>query len=931
VSVLLGNGDGTFQPAVNYPVGSGARSVTVGDFNGDGKLDLAVANLSDNNVTTLLGNGDGTFAAAGNYAVGTGAVSVAAGDFNGDGKLDLAVANFYSANVSVLLGNGNGTFQPLAFRTLPPGLHPSSIALGDFNADGRLDLAVGKSLGTNVSVLLGNGDGTFQDAVDYPTGNVPYWVTVGDFNGDGKLDLAVANEGSNNVSVLLGNGNGSFATAVNYLAGGAPIALGAADFNGDGKVDLAVANEGTDNVSVLLNTTKPATSTSLASSLNPSGLGQAVTFTATVSSAQGTPTGSVTFKDAASTLGSGTLSGGTATFTTSSLAAGSHSIRAFYSGDSDFASSTSAALMQSVLAPAVGLVPNSLDFGDQTLGTTSALQTVILTNTGNDDLTLTKIGTTGDFAETDNCGSSVAAGVSCTLSVRFTPTATGLRSGSITIEDNATDSPQSITLSGIGTGLETTTSITVPAVTYGSSASVTVAVTSGQGTVTGNVSLTVDNASPLTQALSGGSTLFTLNGLTGGDHALSASYPAQGGFLASSATGTLHVNQARPTVSFTGAPTSPAPYNSTFTVTATTNASSTAVITASGACSITGNAVTMTSGTGTCSLTASWAADTNYLAATATQSTAATKATSTTTITFNTPNPSAPGQAVAFGFTVAGNGLSSGTVTVAASTSEACTGILSASAGSCSLTFVTVGSRTLIATYSGDANFTTSTSPGVTQTVSGPLASVSPTSLNFGNVYLGLPAIRAVTLTNIGNAPMSVGKVQVSGGNDNDDFIPLSLCRSTLAAGKSCQIIVTFLADSDDYSPTATLSVTDNALGSPQSVPLSGTVINPKAKLSSSSLNFGKQTVGTTSAAKTVTLTNTGTTALTLSTLTVGGDFALASGTTCVNGSTLAAAASCAINVTFTPKAKGARLGSVTIKDNALLNKQVVVLSGTGI
>jgi probable HAF family extracellular repeat protein len=215
--------------------------------------------------------------------------------------------------------------------------------------------------------------------------------------------------------------------------------------------------------------------------------------------------------------------------------------------------------------------------------------------------------------------------------------------------------------------------------------------------------------------------------------------------------------------------------------------------------------------------------------------------------------------------------------------------------------------------------------------VTGPLAGLSPASVSFGNVYLGLPALQVVTLANVGNAAMSVGKVQVSGGNDNDDFIPLSLCPATLAAGKSCRILVTFMADGDDYSPTTTLSVNDNAFDSPQTVPLSATVINPRASLSSWSLNFGKQKIGTTSAPQTVTVTNTGTTSLILSSLTVSGDFALGSGTTCVNGGTLVAGANCAISVTFTPTAKGTRSGKVTIKDNALIGQQLVLLSGTGI
>jgi hypothetical protein len=250
VSVLLGNGDGTFQAAVNYNAGTAPDSVAVGDFNGDGKADLAVANYDSNNVSVLLGNGDGTFQAAVNYGAGTNPESVAVGDFNGDGKADLAVANSQGANVSVLLGSGDGTFQ--AAVNYNAGSVPASVAVGDFNGDGKADLAPANENGANVSVLLGNGNGTFQAAVNYGAGVNPYCAAVGDFNGDGEADLAVANYGGNNVSVLLGNGNGTFQAAVNYSAGTGPISAAVGDFNGDGRADLATANSGSNNVSILL-------------------------------------------------------------------------------------------------------------------------------------------------------------------------------------------------------------------------------------------------------------------------------------------------------------------------------------------------------------------------------------------------------------------------------------------------------------------------------------------------------------------------------------------------------------------------------------------------------------------------------------------------------------------------------------------------------
>jgi hypothetical protein len=243
VAVLLGNGDGTFQNQVQYTTASDPVWVTVGDFNGDGKLDLAAANYTVNTVSVLLGNGDGTFQADRGYGTANEPTSVAVGDFNGDGKLDLVTAN-YSGTVSVLLGYGDGTFAPHVDYTT--GTEPDSVAVGAFNGDGKLDLATANFYANTVSVLLGNGEGTFQKHVDYTVGIAPYSVAAGDFNGDGILDLVVANSSnnSNTVSILLGNGDGTFQAHTDYATGIEPQSVAVADFNGDGKLDLVTANYG---------------------------------------------------------------------------------------------------------------------------------------------------------------------------------------------------------------------------------------------------------------------------------------------------------------------------------------------------------------------------------------------------------------------------------------------------------------------------------------------------------------------------------------------------------------------------------------------------------------------------------------------------------------------------------------------------------------
>ncbi len=393
VGVLLGKGDGTFQPAVTYSSGGvDATSVAIVDVNGDGKPDLVVANFYANSSSTvgsvgvLLGNGDGTFRPAVVYNAGPNYVdSMAVADVNGDGTPDLLVVG-ESGTVGVLLGNGDGTFQsPVLYRT--GAITPSAIAVADLNGDGRPDLLIANEcvdwmhcVGA-VGVLLGNGDGTFQPAVLYETGGPFAWsVAVADLNGDGKPDLVVANSGSHTVGVLLGNGDGTFQPAATYDAGignsasvavadvngdgkpdllvantntgadgtlgvllgngdgtfqpvvtydsgsyGAvgPQSIAVADFNGDGKPDLAVANFAYGVVGVLLHRPTPRTSTktTLISSLNPSIYGRKVTWTATVTSSGSiTPTGTVKFTWSIYTIGSATLnSNGVATFSRSNL------------------------------------------------------------------------------------------------------------------------------------------------------------------------------------------------------------------------------------------------------------------------------------------------------------------------------------------------------------------------------------------------------------------------------------------------------------------------------------------------------------------------------------------------------------------------------------------------------------------------------------
>ena len=238
-----------FTNGAGVGLGSGIRSVAIGDFNGDGKQDFAVANWAIGAGTTVsvrLGDGLGGFGSASNVSVGTAPISIAIGDFNGDGKQDMAVANDGSSTVSIRLGNGSGGFS--GSTNVPVGSHPLSIAVGDFNGDGKQDFATANHDSNNVSIRLGDGLGGFSGTTSVSVGDSPFAVAIGDFNGDGKQDLAVANSNSNSVSIRLGDGLGGFSGSTEVSVGSATYSIAIGDFNGDGKQDLAAPDNNSDRV-----------------------------------------------------------------------------------------------------------------------------------------------------------------------------------------------------------------------------------------------------------------------------------------------------------------------------------------------------------------------------------------------------------------------------------------------------------------------------------------------------------------------------------------------------------------------------------------------------------------------------------------------------------------------------------------------------------
>lgn len=250
IAVLFGNGNGGFDRFANYQFGALPIAIATGDFNHDGKLDLVVCHSGSNAVTILFNDGLGAFPRGSAFIINN-PRSVAVGDFNGDGAPDLAATEFGSNYLWVIPVNRDGIIQ-VAERYVV-GQDPISVVTGDFNKDGKLDLATANFSANTISVLQNRGDGKFEAAMSYSVGGAPESITVGDFNADDKADLAVASANSNAVSVLLNNGDGSLKTPISYAVGNVPIAVATGDFDQDGKTDLAVVNLGDNQVSVLLN------------------------------------------------------------------------------------------------------------------------------------------------------------------------------------------------------------------------------------------------------------------------------------------------------------------------------------------------------------------------------------------------------------------------------------------------------------------------------------------------------------------------------------------------------------------------------------------------------------------------------------------------------------------------------------------------------
>ena len=773
ISVLLGNGDGTFQAKTGYaPANFFAAWVLAGDFNRDGNLDLAVVIAGDGGagdgtgtVNILLGNGDGTFQPQQTYVVGNRPNSIAMADFNGDGILDLAVLNSADDNVTVLLGVGDGTFQleqscttvqalrgvhpeglqtTCVTATFPVGADAFQIATADFNADGRADLVVTNSENSTVSVLLGVGDGTFQNQVTYAVGHDDLGIVIADFNGDGIPDLAVANEEDGTVSVLLGIGNGTFQPQVTYTTGAVPLGISVGDFKGNGNADLAVSNIESNTVSVFFNK-GDGTGTFQPQAVFPGGgfplqlvagdlNGDGLSDLAVVDASQFT--GNV-FK--ATIL----LAAQTETATaTGVVIAGTQNVMATYPGDTIRAASLSATIPVGPVATTTSLScsPNPA-FSGQLVTCTA---TVAPVPTGADSMDFFSGATSLGIADINSSGVATFT----TSSLPLGPSSiTAVFSGSAGF---ATSTSSAVIVQVNAQTVTTTTLVVAPnPATVGQPVTFTATVTPAPtGTPLGTVNFfnggTVLGSGTVN---SSGVATFTTSSLPAGVLSLTAVFSGNPGFAGStSAARSVTVNALTVTTTTLTVVPNPATAGQLVTLTATVTPAPTGTpaglvtfkkgvtVLGTGTLNASGVATFTTSSlpVGTYGLTASYPGNAGFAASVSTiQSVTVNAAITTTTTLTVSPNPAQAGQPVTFTVTVAPppTGTPLGTVNfLNGATSLGMATLNSAGVATLTISNLPSGTDVITAVFSGNVASAGSTSAAVNLVITPTFAITAPTA-----------------------------------------------------------------------------------------------------------------------------------------------------------------------------------------------------------
>ena len=862
-----------------------------------------------------------TFAPAVLYGLGYRPSSFAVADLNGDGKLDLVATILcvdslncaYNGEATALLGNGDGTFRPGTVYD-SGGYFASSVAVADVNGDGKPDLLVTNQcasidindncVGTGtVGVLFGNGDGTFQTAADYVAGSVrPFSLAVADVNNDGKPDLVAA--GSGGIAVLLGNGDGTFGQSVTYDTGDQyAYSVVVADVNGDGKPDLVLPDcvlfgngDGTFQGPVVWGL---GWASVVVADVNGDGKPDIV-LSRTSSSSVGLllGNGDGTFQPLV-TYPSGASGGGSATV-------------ADVNGDGRLDIVVANSCTDSGCNNQEGAIGLLLGNGDGTFqpatvydsGDQFALSVAVadVNEDGKPDLLVLNSGT--------DLTAQTFGDIGVLINTSLTPTTTALTS-----LQNPSNFAQAVTF---------TATVTAQPGYY-------------KGTPTGTVTFAYGTA-PLCSAvaLNSGTATCVYSGLSVGSDTITASYSGDANFNPSSGSVTQNVNKATTTTTVISS-LNPSSFNQQVTFTAavagqfggtptgtvTFNDGSTTL----GTSPLSGGMATFSTSalaSGLHSINAVYSADSNFSGSSSSLNQTVNQA-STTLMLTSSVNPSGLGQAVTFtaAITPQYGGHASGTVTFKNGTATLRSSAVNGNVASLTTSSLPVGTHSITAIYGGDSNFTGSASPVLSQVVKGPAVKLSLASLTFPTqVVFTTSKAKTVTLTNTGLGVMSIKNIAVSG-----PFAQTNTCGTTVASGASCPFTVTFKPTTIG-TLTGSVSITDNAPASPQKIALTG--IGTYVQLSPTSLNFGNQPTGTTSLAKTITMSNKGGVAVSITGISIAGadlsDFSQTN--TC--GTSVAAGASCFIKVKFTPAATGARTATVSISDDGGGSPQKVSLTGTG-
>lgn len=971
ISVLIGNPDGTYQPAVDYPVGNNPVAMSLDDFNGDGKMDLAVVNnncpttpcAAVGSISTLLGNGDGTFQPHVDKTVGNGPYGVVAHDFDQDGKVDLIVTNSQDNNFSELVGKGDGTFT--LKRRLNTGLSPHGIVKGDFNRDKNEDVLICDTGESNVIYFRGNNNGTFQNAITFDTGPNPLNLVTGDYNADGRADVLVANTGNSTVSALTAVLRGSvFSPHVDLTIPGPATAVAIGDLNGDGFGDVIATTGAIDGVSVMLsvgdgNAFRPRVD--FAVGIHPTGVaaadfnGDGRVDVATINNLDN----SVIILPGKGNGGLQTLFGTPAGALPVAIAAADFDHDGFT--DIAVASRTDnvVRILQGHGNGSFTLSPNTIPTGVKP----SSVMAVDVTGDTFPDLIVTNsIGNTITVAVNNQVGGFQAPG---TFAVGIKPVAvaaaqlTSDNKVDLAVVNQASNNVSVLVGNGDGTFQPARNFVTG----LGSSP---VAIAAGDFIGNGKFDLAI--------AASGTGTVAVLLGQGDGTFTLPAQYASSAGpngivtadfngdgkldLAVSTNSATISLLQGLGNGTFQAHVDLAVAQNPLAVAVGDVNGDGKRDL-VFGASNLAINRIGVLLGNGDGTFQAATYHATKLNAGGATEAialadfnndgsfdvAAADQITNTVTVYLNSPLPSLFPGLLDFGSEAIGMPSPSQTATLYNSGSALLNNLVISTNSneysevtSCGSSLEVGGSCTADVTFTPIDGGTrtgslvlTDNGLGASQTValtgvgSGPGAVLSVTSLTFPVTVVGTASSRqTVILTNTGTQTLNISSKVIT-----PDFLLASGCGTTLAAGKSCNLGINF-QPATSGAIAGSLTITDDAFGSPQVVSLTGT--GTVVSITPPALSFGNQKVGTSSLPQDVTLTNVGSATLnfTDTMITIAGDNPLDFSQTNTCGTSIAGHASCTITVTFTPTAQGARNGTVSISDDGGGSPQEALLSGNG-